>query len=194
MRHDFVVAAWEIGTKILADRGQQDTIEFRVPSGPGEHVCTEDTPLKPASPYAASKAGMVALTRARALERIRASLLSRQLLIGVDRLDYSKGLVQRFRAYERFLETHPENHNRVTFMQIAPLSRTDVRAYSEIRRELDQVTGRLRNASDELAIVDEVWWKTRKTRRWRVRASWKRRHAPMHGANGRHSWIAGTSR
>jgi trehalose 6-phosphate synthase len=31
------------------------------------------------------------------------------LMVGVDRLDYSKGLVQRFRAYERFLETHPEN-------------------------------------------------------------------------------------
>jgi trehalose 6-phosphate synthase len=69
-------------------------------------------------------------------------LLGRRLMVGVDRLDYSKGLVQRFRAYERFLETHPENQNRVTFMQIAPLSRTDVRAYSEIRRELEQVTGR----------------------------------------------------
>jgi trehalose 6-phosphate synthase len=71
-----------------------------------------------------------------------AGLLGRRLMVGVDRLDYSKGLVQRFKAYERFLETHPENRNRVTFMQIAPLSRTDVRAYSEIRRELEQATGR----------------------------------------------------
>jgi trehalose 6-phosphate synthase len=75
-------------------------------------------------------------------KRMMTGLLGRRLMVGVDRLDYSKGLVQRFRAYERFLETHPENHNRVTFMQIAPLSRTDVRAYSEIRRELEQVTGR----------------------------------------------------
>lgn len=74
--------------------------------------------------------------------RMVTGLLGRRLMVGVDRLDYSKGLVQRFRAYERFLETHPENRNRVTFMQIAPLSRTDVRAYSEIRRELEQVTGR----------------------------------------------------
>jgi trehalose 6-phosphate synthase len=74
--------------------------------------------------------------------RMITGLLGRRLMVGVDRLDYSKGLVQRFRAYERFLESHPENHNRVTFMQIAPLSRTDVRAYSEIRRELEQVTGR----------------------------------------------------
>ena len=74
--------------------------------------------------------------------RMVAGLLGRRLMVGVDRLDYSKGLVQRFRAYEKFLEVHPENRNRVTFMQIAPLSRVDVRAYSEIRRELEQVTGR----------------------------------------------------
>ena len=74
--------------------------------------------------------------------RMLAGLLGRKLMVGVDRLDYSKGLVQRFQAYERFLETHPENRNRVTFMQIAPLSRTDVRAYSEIRRDLEQATGR----------------------------------------------------
>lgn len=77
-----------------------------------------------------------------AFRRMQAGLLGRRLMVGVDRLDYSKGLVQRFQAYERFLETHPENRNRVTFMQIAPLSRTDVRAYSEIRRELEQAAGR----------------------------------------------------
>jgi trehalose 6-phosphate synthase len=75
-------------------------------------------------------------------KRMVAGLLGRRLMIGVDRLDYSKGLVERFRAYERFLETHPENQNRVTFMQIAPLSRADVRAYAEIRRDLEQTTGR----------------------------------------------------
>jgi trehalose 6-phosphate synthase len=75
-------------------------------------------------------------------KRMLAGLLGRRLMIGVDRLDYSKGLVERFKAYERFLETHPENQNRVTFMQIAPLSRADVRAYAEIRRDLEQTTGR----------------------------------------------------
>jgi trehalose 6-phosphate synthase len=77
-----------------------------------------------------------------ALKRMLAGLLGRKLMIGVDRLDYSKGLVERFKAYEKFLETHPENQNRVTFLQIAPLSRADVRAYAEIRRDLEQTTGR----------------------------------------------------
>ena len=77
-----------------------------------------------------------------ACKRMITGLLGRKLMIGVDRLDYSKGLVERFKAYEKFLETHPENQNRVTFLQIAPLSRSDVRAYSEIRRDLEQTTGR----------------------------------------------------
>ena len=77
-----------------------------------------------------------------ASKRMVAGLLGRRLMIGVDRLDYSKGLVERFRAYERFLEIYPDNQNRVTFLQIAPLSRSDVRAYAAIRRDLEQATGR----------------------------------------------------
>ena len=63
-----------------------------------------------------------------------ASLLGRKLIIGVDRLDYSKGLTERFAAFEQFLETFPDNQGKVTFLQIAPLSRSDVLAYSEIRQ------------------------------------------------------------
>lgn len=77
-----------------------------------------------------------------ACKRMQAGLLSRRLMIGVDRLDYSKGLPERFKAYERFLETHPENQNRITFLQIAPLSRADVRAYAAIRQTLEQAAGR----------------------------------------------------
>ena len=70
------------------------------------------------------------------------SLVGRSLMMGVDRLDYSKGLVERFTAYQQFLETHPENLGRITYIQIAPLSRTDVRAYAEIRQALEQAAGR----------------------------------------------------
>jgi trehalose 6-phosphate synthase len=77
-----------------------------------------------------------------AYRRIVAGLLGRRLIIGVDRLDYSKGLVERFRAYEKFLATYPENHNDVTFVQIAPLSRTDVAEYEVIRNALEQASGR----------------------------------------------------
>lgn len=76
------------------------------------------------------------------VRRMTDSLMGRSLMMGVDRLDYSKGLVERFSAYQQFLETHPENVGRITYIQIAPLSRTDVRAYAEIRQALEQAAGR----------------------------------------------------
>ena len=77
------------------------------------------------------------------VRRMRSGLLGRRCIIGVDRLDYSKGLVDRFQAYERFMEMHPESLSRVTFLQVAPLSRSDLRAYAEIRRSLEQAAGRI---------------------------------------------------
>ncbi len=76
------------------------------------------------------------------VRRMYDSLMGRQLMIGVDRLDYTKGVVERFSAYQHFLETYPANAGRVTYIQIAPLSRADVRAYVEIRQSLEQAAGR----------------------------------------------------
>lgn len=76
------------------------------------------------------------------VKRMVDSLVGRKLLIGVDRLDYSKGLVQRFTAYQQLLGIFPQNLGRITYIQIAPLSRSDVRAYAEIRRSLEQEAGR----------------------------------------------------
>ena len=71
------------------------------------------------------------------------SLGGRELIIGVDRLDYSKGLMQRFLSYERLLEKYPNAQKVVTLMQIAPPTRTGVRAYDDIRSELEQASGRI---------------------------------------------------
>jgi trehalose 6-phosphate synthase len=76
------------------------------------------------------------------VRRMSDSLMGRALMMGVDRLDYSKGLVERFSAYQQFLETYPENLGRITYIQIAPLSRSHVRAYVEIRQSLEQAAGR----------------------------------------------------
>ena len=62
-------------------------------------------------------------------------------IIGVDRLDYSKGLPERFKAFEKLLESYPENRKRVTLMQIAPPTRENVDAYSDIREELERLSG-----------------------------------------------------
>ena len=75
--------------------------------------------------------------------QLRHSLEGRALIIGVDRLDYSKGLPQRFQGYARLLERNPELHQRVTFLQIAPPSRGAVLEYRAIRRELERSAGHI---------------------------------------------------
>jgi trehalose 6-phosphate synthase len=78
-----------------------------------------------------------------ATQRLRDSLVGRALIIGVDRLDYSKGLPQRFAAFQELLERYPENLSAVSFLQIAPPSRSDVTEYQLIRRELETMAGHI---------------------------------------------------
>ncbi|CAN7183779.1 alpha,alpha-trehalose-phosphate synthase (UDP-forming) [Phenylobacterium sp. LjRoot225] len=78
--------------------------------------------------------------------RMEASLAGRQLIIGVDRLDYSKGLEERFLAYEEFLANHSEALEHVSLMQVATPSRDEVSAYQDIRARLDAVSGRINGA------------------------------------------------
>jgi trehalose 6-phosphate synthase len=79
----------------------------------------------------------------RQTRRLCDSLRDRALLIGVDRLDYSKGLIARFEAFAKLIETYPETRGRVTFMQIAPPTRSEVPEYKEIRRSLEMLTGHI---------------------------------------------------
>ena len=76
------------------------------------------------------------------VQRMMQSLVGRRLIVGVDRLDYSKGSLERFQAYRQFLESYPEQIGQVTFLQIAPLGRQKVQAYAQIRDSLEQSSGR----------------------------------------------------
>jgi len=76
-------------------------------------------------------------------KRLVSSLRKRTLIIGVDRLDYSKGLLSRFLSFERLLERFPEHNGKCVFLQVAPQSRKDVEAYTAIRRELQEAAGRI---------------------------------------------------
>ena len=73
--------------------------------------------------------------------RLQESLVGRSLVIGVDRLDYSKGLPNRFEGYGRFLRGHPEYRLKVSFLQVAALSRGEVPEYRALRQKLDRLAG-----------------------------------------------------
>lgn len=74
-------------------------------------------------------------------DNTRAEFSRRRLLIGVDRLDYSKGLPHRIRAFRELLQQYPENRHSATLLQVASPSREDVDAYADIQRELESLCG-----------------------------------------------------
>lgn len=77
------------------------------------------------------------------LRRIRSSIQNRHVILGIDRLDYTKGIKERLLAIERFLEKYPPYRNNVLFVQLALPSRTRVKEYLEMKREIDQLVGHI---------------------------------------------------
>jgi trehalose 6-phosphate synthase/phosphatase len=69
-----------------------------------------------------------------------------QILVGIDRLDYTKGIPRRLLAFERMLERHPELRGAVRLIQVAVPSRTKVEAYQDIRQQVDGLVGRIHGA------------------------------------------------
>ena len=60
------------------------------------------------------------------------------MIIGVDRLDYSKGIALRMKAFERFLADHPRWRGAVTYLQITPRSRSEIKEYAEMERHISR--------------------------------------------------------
>ncbi|HVE10637.1 MAG TPA: alpha,alpha-trehalose-phosphate synthase (UDP-forming) [Paraburkholderia sp.] len=79
----------------------------------------------------------------KAVKSLRDAMRNRKLIMSVDRLDYSKGLVERFQAFERLLLNAPGWHGRVSLVQIAPPTRSDVQTYQRIRQNLEGEAGRI---------------------------------------------------
>ncbi|SFP38324.1 alpha,alpha-trehalose-phosphate synthase (UDP-forming) [Sphingomonas rubra] len=86
-----------------------------------------------------------------ARDRMHMSATGRALVVGVDRLDYSKGLRERFLGYQRFLANHPDRRGLTSFLQIAPPSREKVDTYQAIRTDLDALSGSI---NGEYADID----------------------------------------
>jgi trehalose 6-phosphate synthase len=67
----------------------------------------------------------------------------RTVLLGVDRLDYTKGIDIRLRAFETLLETHPERAGDLVFVQVAVPSREGIDQYAEMRTGIEELVGRI---------------------------------------------------
>ena len=74
-----------------------------------------------------------------------------EIVIGVDRLDYSKGLAQRLDAYQYFLAAHPEWRGKVTYLQITPKSRSSIPEYAEIQTQIDTKAGHINSSFGDVS-------------------------------------------
>ena len=81
--------------------------------------------------------------RNRATQRLLESIAGHAFMIGVDRLDYSKGLPNRFEAFGYLLDRFPEHRMHVTYLQVAARSREDVAEYQRLKHELDRLSGEI---------------------------------------------------
>ena len=75
--------------------------------------------------------------------RYRTSLGDQKFILSIDRLDYSKGIPQRLKAFELFLEEHPEFLEKVSILMIVVPSRDQVGKYKELKEEIDLLVGRI---------------------------------------------------
>ncbi|WP_105383595.1 alpha,alpha-trehalose-phosphate synthase (UDP-forming) [Neorhizobium alkalisoli] len=87
------------------------------------------------------------------VRKARQSVEGRDLIIGVDRLDYSKGITQRIDAFEQFITINPAYQNKVTYLQITPKSRSEVPEYEQMQRTVAEQAGRVNGA---IGTVDWV--------------------------------------
>ncbi|CEF54396.1 alpha,alpha-trehalose-phosphate synthase (UDP-forming) [Acetobacter ghanensis] len=83
------------------------------------------------------------------VQRLKQELRGMPLIIGVDRMDYSKGLPERLRGYATFLKRYPEYRGKVVYLQITPVSRGSVPEYQSLRAELDQIVGHINGTYGE---------------------------------------------
>jgi trehalose 6-phosphate synthase len=84
------------------------------------------------------------------ISRLRGSLQGTKLALGVDRLDYSKGLANRMRAFDRMFELEPSLKRTVSFLQVAVPSRGNIRAYRELKTELAALVGEINGRHGEV--------------------------------------------
>jgi trehalose 6-phosphate synthase len=88
--------------------------------------------------------------RSRMVEELRGSLTGK-LILGVDRLDYSKGIPQRIRAFGHFLDKYPEWLGKVTFLQVTPKSRAEVPEYAAMNQEISGLVGQINGRHGDAA-------------------------------------------
>jgi alpha,alpha-trehalose-phosphate synthase [UDP-forming]/trehalose-phosphatase len=116
----------------------------------GRHVAVDAFPIGIDPEIFAPERGAVA---AREIQALKTGLGERLLILGVDRLDYSKGIIERLEAFARMLELFPEWRGQVSFVQVSVPSRAEVPEYAELRGRVETLVGRINGEYGEALWV-----------------------------------------
>ena len=93
----------------------------------------------------------------REIDRIYETIGKRRIIFSVDRLDYTKGIVERLEAFDWFLTTHPEYREKVTLIIVAVPSRSGIEDYKQLRGHLEQLVGRVNGEHGTIGYMP-VWY------------------------------------
>jgi trehalose 6-phosphate synthase/phosphatase len=77
------------------------------------------------------------------LAQLKSSLKTEKMILSVDRLDFTKGIPERIKAYEKFLEQYPDWHGKITYVMLCVPSRNKIPQYQLLKREVDELVGRI---------------------------------------------------
>ncbi len=91
------------------------------------------------------------------IDRLRKKIQSDKVILSVDRLDYTKGILNRLEAFDYFLRTNPSYRGRVTLIIVAVPSRTGVETYRFLKKEIDEMIGRINGAYGTIEWMP-VWY------------------------------------
>jgi len=91
------------------------------------------------------------------VEDILAEAEGRDIILSIDRLDYSKGLIQRLEAFERFLELQSPSAKKVTLILLVVPSRTEVDQYAIIKKQVDELVGKINGRYGSIGFVP-IWY------------------------------------
>ena len=93
----------------------------------------------------------------REIEKIRKRVGERQIIVSIDRLDYTKGIAQRLEAFDYFLESNPRYREKVTLILVAVPSRTGVEQYALLKREVDELISRINGKYGTIGWIP-IWY------------------------------------
>jgi trehalose 6-phosphate synthase/phosphatase len=100
-------------------------------------------------------------TRSKGVQKEKEQILkrvgNRKVIMSIDRMDYTKGIPQRIRAYGRFLEKYPQYHEKVTLINVASPSRIEVDTYQDLKLEVEQLVGEVNGKYTKLGWVP-IWY------------------------------------